>query len=723
MKKHISKSAVSLSLILFSAVVVSPIVAEISRKEERLQSEDVKGNVELIIEGSGNTGTSEAAKQEKKELGFFQKLFKRSAHDAKQNETIEEPVVADTVASGNAKATEAETNLPEKRMGLAQRLFGLKNKKAIEENTPQLGEVTKEPLVEPAQVETKPEESVATKVETPEQENPPEGKKMNFLQRLFSSHENDKQEAPTTAVDAPKEVPVTPPMPTDSAIAVEAKDPVVPVESATAKEPEKVGFWKRLFSKEKNHTQVEKEVPLNNDEAVKVSTAPKQDAPEKSEQASPVKPEMAKPLEKTEPAPVLAETALSNETPVAPAAEVNLEESLLETPTEKGKLPVFVPWLKRKFGLLSGLKPMVVKQEDSSEPVPVPMLPENEKVSEQVKEQESVIASEKAAKGVKKTSTKESAKVAYTKENDPFHDTSELRGPKYLKETKPVLKDSTLGVVGEIEGKKVGPFERPGKYELSGTQTGLLLPISDKDELNTKANAVAVIMKQPALMSVDSYSSLSAHKVITINEIILKRGRFRLKTLDNAGLWTIRGREMMLSLASNTDVVFDLTGTLITKVFVLEGKAHCLPKLGEKPIDLEAGQMFMDGLSDSKVSSIEADQIAFLNQHFNLSSEEELSEKLMAAGVFKSRLDKNWPYDSKIYSGILCTNCSYAFDSRENYFDVCPSCHVKLMETPEPTPQQSEATKAEDKNSFKMSRWFFGIKTKSERELKNSQKK
>lgn len=307
--------------------------------------------------------------------------------------------------------------------------------------------------------------------------------------------------------------------------------------------------------------------------------------------------------------------------------------------------------------------------------------------------------------------SKGSKKVA--EKSSKFHDPKQIAKPEYQT---PSDKESALGVIGEVQGNKVGPFSRPGKYDLSGTQTGLLLPINNKDELNTKEDIVSVIMKQPALMSVDSYSSLSVHKVISINEIILKRGRFRLKTLDKAGLWTIRGRETLLSLSENSDVVFDMTGTLITKIFVLAGEGHCLPKLGEKPIKVQAGQMVYNGLSEIKTMDISEEQKSFFEQRFSLASEESLTAKLDAAGVFSSRSNKNWPLDSKIYSGILCTNCSYAFDSREAYYDVCPVCHTSLIENTASDGDEElihpAKNKSKTKRSYNWSKWFFGIKSK-----------
>lgn len=313
----------------------------------------------------------------------------------------------------------------------------------------------------------------------------------------------------------------------------------------------------------------------------------------------------------------------------------------------------------------------------------------------------------------KKSSQDEKTKKTASKSSN-FHDPKQISKPEY---DEPADKEAALGVVGEVKGDQIGPFSRPGKYDLSGTQTGLLLPINNKDELNTKEGIVSVIMKQPALMSVDSYSSLSIHKVISINEIILKRGRFRLKTLDKAGLWTIRGRETLLSLSENSDVIFDMTGTLITKIFVLSGEAHCLPKLGEKPIKLQAGQMVHSGLSETKTMDISDEQNSFFESRFSLISEENLTAKLDAAGVFSSRRDKNWPMDSKIYSGILCTNCSYAFDTREDYYDVCPVCHTSLVEISETDEDGNQLihpakSKSSRRKSYNWSNWFFGIKSK-----------
>ena len=242
------------------------------------------------------------------------------------------------------------------------------------------------------------------------------------------------------------------------------------------------------------------------------------------------------------------------------------------------------------------------------------------------------------------------------------------------------IRGDEVGVIAEVHGDEVGPFKKPGFYSLNNKTKGLLMPLGDGRHLSTDAHRLQVLMKNPALLSVDEKSSVRIQEVLNITEVLIDKGRVRLKLLDNAGLWTIRGRDMNLSLAPDSDVVVDMLGRFVTRIFVLDGEAQCLPKTGGEPVTVKKGEMLRIGLDDVVTSDFNSGTSDFLSKHLAFSEAELYGKKMIAAGAFSQRGKLQWPMDEKIYSGAVCSTCGYAFDRRQPSFRYCPHCQASLFE-------------------------------------------
>jgi DNA-directed RNA polymerase subunit RPC12/RpoP len=254
-------------------------------------------------------------------------------------------------------------------------------------------------------------------------------------------------------------------------------------------------------------------------------------------------------------------------------------------------------------------------------------------------------------------------------------------------------KSEALGVVSKVEGDSVGPFKTHGQYELETARTGLLLPLGEGNRLCTTDYPVQLVLKKPALLSVDRKTEFRIQRILDINELQLSLGRLRLKLLDGAGLWTIRARDLSLSLSANSDVAIDLTGDLITRVFILSGEAYCMPKEGQEPLLLKSGEHLSVGFNDFNKSNISASTEKFLNDYLTFSDIEVYAHKMMAAESFSKLGNLNWPLEGKTYSGILCSECGYAFDLQDQAYTFCPHCQEPLVLTPKQNvPKQDDSS-------------------------------
>jgi len=251
-----------------------------------------------------------------------------------------------------------------------------------------------------------------------------------------------------------------------------------------------------------------------------------------------------------------------------------------------------------------------------------------------------------------------------------------------------------LGVVSEVIGTEKGPFREPGKYQVSQKITGLLLPVGNGQLIQTKDHRIQMILKKPVLISTDQNTRFKIEKILEIHELVLEKGRIRIKVLKDAGLWTVRGRDMSMSLAPNSDVVVDSIGSMITRVTVLEGEVHCLPTHGQEPKLIESGKTLSLGLAGTDLQDSSSQKLEFLKSHLSISSMESYQKKLSSAQFFQN-YPKEWPLERKLYSGALCTQCGYGFDTREQPFSHCPSCHEPLLSpednnsSPEKTPKST----------------------------------
>ena len=106
------------------------------------------------------------------------------------------------------------------------------------------------------------------------------------------------------------------------------------------------------------------------------------------------------------------------------------------------------------------------------------------------------------------------------------------------------------------------------------------------------------LFKQAALLSVDGKTEFKIQKIFEIQELILSKGRVRIKLLGSDNVWTVRNRDMILNISGNADVIVDMLGSLITRVFVLEGEARCTCSCNLKTYELTTGQHFSIGIND-----------------------------------------------------------------------------------------------------------------------------
>ena len=264
-----------------------------------------------------------------------------------------------------------------------------------------------------------------------------------------------------------------------------------------------------------------------------------------------------------------------------------------------------------------------------------------------------------------------------------------------------VAETPALGVVSEVKSTAKGPFKQIGPYSVNDRDTGLLLPIGDNNTIKTSDHQIEVMLKQPALMSIDKRSSVRLVKVLDIHELMVEKGRVRIKLVENSGLWTVRGRDISLSLNPMADVIVDMTGSLITRVFILEGSAYCMESTGKKPNLVEAGEHMSIGLNDSLRSQTKDGTIEYLKTYLTLSDVENKERDVIAAAhAFHREAFATWPVANKFYSGVMCTNCSYAFGKEEEAFTHCPECHVSLI-TKKQTPT--------DKQKLNSNPWILGL--------------
>ena len=240
------------------------------------------------------------------------------------------------------------------------------------------------------------------------------------------------------------------------------------------------------------------------------------------------------------------------------------------------------------------------------------------------------------------------------------------------------LSPDHLGVVSQVKGSKEGPFRKPGNYQISEKSTGLLLPVGQGQLIQTKDHQIQMILKKPVLISMDQHTQFKIQKILDIHEVALEKGRLRIKLLKDAGLWTLRSRDMSLSLAPSSDVNVDMTGSMITRVTVIEGEAHCLPIHDQEPKRIIGGQTMTLGLTQNNIEEASDEKLTFLKKHLNISSVEDYQKKLSSAQAFET-YSQEWPLNQKVFSGALCTQCGYGFDTREQPFSHCPSCHEPIL--------------------------------------------
>ena len=251
-----------------------------------------------------------------------------------------------------------------------------------------------------------------------------------------------------------------------------------------------------------------------------------------------------------------------------------------------------------------------------------------------------------------------------------------------------------VAVVSSVAGEQRGPFKEAGKYEIEKHRTGLLLPLGEGNRLRTTDYPVQLILKKPALLSVDRQTEFQIQKILDIHELILSKGRIRLKLLDQSGLWTIRGRDMSLNLLGNADVAVDVTGDLITRVFILDGEAACMPSDASEPFHLKAGDHLSIGLGDTHQSEISSSTRDFLTSFLTFSVVEDYAKKMMAAEAYVKGGNLQWPIEGKVYSGVLCSFCGYAFGQKDQAYTYCPHCQQPLVLTKE-APKTEKANPSE----------------------------
>ena len=250
-------------------------------------------------------------------------------------------------------------------------------------------------------------------------------------------------------------------------------------------------------------------------------------------------------------------------------------------------------------------------------------------------------------------------------------------------ETSELSTTNPVAVVSSVAGEQRGPFKDAGQYEIEKHRTGLLLPLGEGNRLCTTDYPVQLILKKPALLSVDRRTEFQIQKILDIHELILSKGRIRLKLLDESGFWTIRGRDMSLNLMGNADVAVDATGDLITRIFILEGEAACMPSEGDKPFHLKAGEHLSIGLGDAHQSDISSSTRDFLVGFLTFSEVDAYAKKMMAAESYIKGGNLKWPSEDKEYSGVLCSHCGYAFGQQDKAFMYCPHCNKPLVSTKE----------------------------------------
>jgi predicted Zn-ribbon and HTH transcriptional regulator len=251
------------------------------------------------------------------------------------------------------------------------------------------------------------------------------------------------------------------------------------------------------------------------------------------------------------------------------------------------------------------------------------------------------------------------------------------------------VESKALGIVSDVKAQPKGEFKDIGSYSLENVTTGLLLPIGNNNIINTQDHQIEIYLKKPALLSLDKRTSVRLIKILDIHELMLKDGRIRLKLIEESGLWTIRGRDISLSLTPNSDVVVDMTGSLITRIFVLEGSIHCMEATGKKPIHIEAGQHISIGLNDSITTETKSSTTEFIKEYLSLKGVEGKKHDLIAAAhAFHDEANAQWPVSNKLYSGIICTQCNYAFGKKEEALSHCPECKVSLISKIHPSKQK-----------------------------------
>ena len=72
---------------------------------------------------------------------------------------------------------------------------------------------------------------------------------------------------------------------------------------------------------------------------------------------------------------------------------------------------------------------------------------------------------------------------------------------------------------------------------------------------------------------------------------------------------------------------------------------------------------------------------------------ENYAKKLMAAESFLQKGNLEWPLEGKVFSGVLCSQCGYAFDQNDQAFTFCPHCHEPLVLSKEIAPVNSMNSK------------------------------
>lgn len=230
------------------------------------------------------------------------------------------------------------------------------------------------------------------------------------------------------------------------------------------------------------------------------------------------------------------------------------------------------------------------------------------------------------------------------------------------------------GIIQKV-GQEKDKLNKPGKYKRNNLDSGLLLPIHNGQNLETHQYPIQVLFKNGSLLMMDKFSNMYVDQVYDLQELVLKKGRLRLKTSKSS--WTIRAKQFILYISPGSDLICDVTGNLITQIYCFDGKLKLISDHIHKS-ELVQGQWVSFGIEEPTVLDIPEETSSFLKDKFVIKKEKEYQNLLLASVDYESRKDI-WPKENKTYAGIVCSYCSYAFDKNTKPWTFCPRCQKPLV--------------------------------------------